>query len=113
MFFNTQLLTSALLAASVLGAPNPKRDDDPCKGLGSGTYSNLAKFRLAALHSGRNQHEYGNELVLGTTGLNSTTFRVSGIHPSIIPTYVTKLTLWTPPGSTLGNQSQREGSHFG
>ena len=43
---NRQLLISALLAvASVLGAPNVKREDaDPCKGLGTGAYSNLTNF---------------------------------------------------------------------
>ena len=88
MLFHAQLLISTLLAvSSVLGAPNVKRDDaDPCKGLGTGAYSNLTNFRVASLHSGRNKNEYGSQVILATTGVisgaSSRTFRVSATHPS-------------------------------
>ena len=86
MFFYTQLLISSLLTvSSVLGAPSMKREDaDPCKGLGTGAYSNLTNFRVASLHSGRNMNDYGNQVILATTGVitgaSSRTFRVSLIY---------------------------------
>jgi len=49
MFFYTQFMISALLAASsVFGVPSVKcQDSNPCDGLGTGAYSNLIKFRIA------------------------------------------------------------------
>jgi len=84
MLFHTHILISALLAvSSVLGAPNAEAD--PCKGLGTGTYTDLAKFRVGAMFNGRNSNLYGSPLVQFTTdvtpGVSTTTFTVSTVNP--------------------------------
>jgi len=89
MFFNTQLLVSAIMAVSVLGAPSAKRQDagPACNGLGSGVYSNRGHFKVAAFNpNGPNDHAYGTELIQGTTGADAgtltTTFTVSTTNSS-------------------------------
>ena len=78
MFFLTQLLISTLLAISFVLA-------GPCEGLGTGAYSNISNFRVAAFHPyGENNYPYGIELVQDTTGVtsgaSSTTFTVSIVY---------------------------------
>ena len=88
MFFNTQVMISAIMAVSVLGAPSEKRQDagPACNGLGSGVYSNRGNFKVAAFNpNGPNDHAYGTELIQGSTGASAglwtSTFTVSTIHP--------------------------------
>ena len=77
MFFHTRLLISTLLAVSFVLA-------GPCDGLGTGAYSDISNFRVAAFHPyGESDHPYGIELVQDTTGVtsgaSSATFTVSTV----------------------------------
>ena len=86
MFFRAQLLISVLLAASsALGAPSQEAGP-ACNGLGTGAYSTRGNFKVAVFKpNGPNDHEYGTELLQGTTGASrglwTSTFTVSITDP--------------------------------